>query len=77
MHAEYRLSDLLQIVQHGMHELFGSFPFRCIAEISKYKEHKGRIYLDLMEVDETGNITAQAKAIVWQEQLVRDYCRVM
>ncbi len=77
MHAEYRLSDLLQIVQHGMHELFGSFPFRCIAEISKYKEHKGRIYLDLMEVDETWNITAQAKAIVWQEQLVRDYCRVM
>lgn len=75
MDHEYRLSAVLQIVQHSMNELFGSFPFWCIAEISKCKVHKGRVYLDLIEVDEGGSVVAQAKAMVWQEQLIKTYCR--
>lgn len=74
---EYTLSALLQIVQHGMQQLFGAFPFWCIAEISKCKVHNGRVYLDLIELDEGWNVAAQARAVVRQEATVREYCHTL
>lgn len=69
----YKLSQIVSIVEKWFKQLFGDFDFWVEAEISMLKEIKNRIYLDLVEFDNSGQISAKARAIIFEASVLKSF----
>lgn len=74
MTPEYKLSDLLTIVDKTLKEMFRSFDFWCSAEVISAKLWRGQtLYLELVEYDAEGKIIAKIKAVIYDEWVHRNF----
>lgn len=65
-----QLHEVMQTIQTYFDRQFSGKQFRCQAEVMQIKQHKTRVYIDLVEYDGSGVITAKMKAIVWEVDLL-------
>lgn len=75
MTPTYTLSELVHIVEQWFRELFGWFWYWCQAEVMKIKQHKSRVYIDLVQYDTGGNVLAKARGIIWELSVLSAFCR--
>jgi len=75
MNPTYTLSELVHIVEQWFRELFGGFRYRCQAEVLKIKQHKSRVYVDLIQYDTAWNILAKARWVIRELSVLSSFCR--
>ena len=75
MTPTYTLSELVHIVEQWFRELFGGFGYWCQAEVMKIKQHKSRVYIDLVQYDTAGNVLAKARGIIRELSVLSSFCR--
>lgn len=68
-----RLEEVLNTVQTYFDRQFSGKKFRCQAEVMQAKQHKNRVYIDLVEYDAEWSLTAKVKAIVREYELLAIY----
>lgn len=68
-----RLQEILSTVQTYFDRQFRAKQFWCKAEVMHIKQHKNRVYLDLVEYDATGVLVAKIKAIIREKDLLDLY----
>jgi hypothetical protein len=68
-----RLEEVVRTVQTYFDRQFSGKVFWCHAEVMQIKQHKQRIYIDLVEYDPTGAIVAKMKALIWDVDLLLVY----
>lgn len=74
MTPEYKLSDLLTIVDRTLKEMLRSFDFWCSAEIISAKLWREQtLYLELVEYDAEGKIIAKMKAVIYDEWVYKTF----
>ena len=73
MKPTYNLQQIVHIVQEWFREVFFEFQFWVSAEIMKIKKHKSRYYLDLIQYNDTGDVLAKARGIIWDEYVIADF----
>jgi hypothetical protein len=66
---QYKLSQIVQIVGRTFDEVFGQSDFLFTAEIMKISTIAGKIYIDLVEFDNSGKTTARSRAIIYDKTI--------
>lgn len=66
---QYKLSQIVQIVGRTFDEVFGQSDFLFTAEIMKISTISGKIYIDLVEFDNSGKTTARSRAIIYDKTI--------
>ncbi len=65
-----RLQEVMQTIQTYFDRQFAGKQFWCQAEVMQIKQHKQRVYIDLVEYDASGTLLAKMKALVWEIELL-------
>lgn len=63
--TQFKLSQIVQIVNNTFEELFGESEFLFTAEVMKISIISTKIYIELVEFDENNKILAKSRAIVY------------
>ncbi len=66
---KYNLSDILQIINKSFNKMFYDFDFRFKAEISRIRQVKSNIYLDMVETNEDGQIQAKMRWLIFKKEI--------
>jgi exodeoxyribonuclease VII large subunit len=75
MEKQLRLEQLVAVVWSWFRTLFEEFEFWCTAEIADLKPFKSRLYLDLIEANESWAILAKAKWIIREPSVMQKFMK--
>lgn len=63
--TQFKLSQIVQIINRTFDEVFGESEFLFTAEIMKINTIAGKIYLELVEFDTNSKVLAKSRAIIY------------
>lgn len=75
MEKQLRLEQLVAVVGSWFRTLFEEFEFWCTAEIADLKPFKSRLYLDLIEANDSWAILAKAKWIIREPSVMQKFMK--
>ena len=73
---QYKLSQIVQIINRTFDEVFGESEFLFTAEIMKLSTIAGKIYMELVEFETNGKTAAKSRAIIYEKSIYNDFVEV-
>ena len=70
---QYKLSQIVQIINRTFDEVFGESEFLFTAEIMKLSTIAGKIYMELVEFEINGKTAAKSRAIIYEKSIYNDF----